>query len=266
MPTPFYHLDVAEALLQQDNLPHGISMFLVNHKPAFMFGNVAPDVQVISGQKREETHFYKLPVAENGINPWDRFFQIYPAYAEPGKHSLDQAAYIAGYLCHLQADWRWAVEVFEPVFGINAAWGRFRSRLYLHNVLRSYLDLQVGARMNGDTRHALEQTPLDGWIPFSSDEHLRAWRDLLLNQLKPGARIQTVEVFASRQGIAPEAYYRLLASDQALESDIFSHFPRHRLEIYRQNLIQENIVFLKVYLKDYLGGHHESTGLFAHTL
>ena len=164
MPTPFYHLDVAEIVLSQEDLPVEVHAFLTHHKPAFMFGNVAPDVQVVSGQKREETHFFRLPVSENTCYPWEPIFRENPGLTHPCKLSPDRAAFLAGYLCHLQADWSWAVEIFEPVFGMHASWSTFHDRLYLHNVLRSYMDLKVMERLNGRTRHHLEQAGLDGWL------------------------------------------------------------------------------------------------------
>jgi hypothetical protein len=164
VPTPFYHLDVAEIVLSQEDLPVEVHAFLTHHKPAFMFGNVAPDVQVVSGQKREETHFFRLPVSENTCYPWEPIFRENPGLTHPCKLSPDRAAFLAGYLCHLQADWSWAVEIFEPVFGMHASWSTFHDRLYLHNVLRSYMDLKVMERLNGRTRHHLEQAGLDGWL------------------------------------------------------------------------------------------------------
>ena len=250
VPTPFYHLDIAESLLVQDDLPAGFRRLLEKHKSAFTFGNVAPDVQVISGQKRAETHFYNLPVEHSALTPWDRIFQLYPELFQPQTLSPVRAVFLAGYFCHLQADWYWAVEIYEPNFGVTATWNTFRQRLYLHNVLRSYMDLQGFACINGYTRESLEQVALDQWLPFAADNHLRAWRDLLADQLKPGAEIQTVEVFASRQGIPPGTYYDLLNSDEALDREIFVQLPRYHLDTYRRNLINKNIVFLETYLQD----------------
>ena len=236
VPTPFYHLDVAESLLVQDDLPVGVRRLLEKHKSAFTLGNVAPDVQVISGQKRAETHFYNLPVEPNALPPWDRFFREYPELSQPQTLSPVRAVFLAGYFCHLQADWCWATEIYDPIFGISATWNSFRQRLYLHNVLRSYMDLQGFACINGYTRGYLEQVGFDRWLPFVSDNHLRAWRDLLTDQLKPGAEIQTVEVFASRQGIPPGTYYDLLNSEEALEREIFVHLPCYHLDTFLMEL------------------------------
>lgn len=62
MPTPFYHLKSAEDFLSGHYLPKPLQLFLMEQRAAFLFGNVAPDVQVISGQARSSTHFFELPI------------------------------------------------------------------------------------------------------------------------------------------------------------------------------------------------------------
>jgi len=241
---------MAESLLKDESLQEEIRQFLAGYPAAFLLGHVAPDVQVVSGQKREETHFYRLPVAENDTTPWEKICRTYPELAssrvEPGAH----AAFLAGYFCHLQADWAWTKNIFEPIFGRDAAWGQPPKRLYLHNVLRSYMELQVLEHLNGFIRQGVDQAAIKDWLPFTKDEHLRTWQAFLADQLKPGAKIQTVEVFASRQGISPADYYKLLHSEQNLEIEIFSHLPRTRLDTYRNEVLQANIVFLNYYLDD----------------
>ncbi|MFQ5410084.1 MAG: hypothetical protein ACE5FI_16875, partial [Anaerolineales bacterium] len=62
MPTPFYHLALAEALLADDKLPTDTRQLLAAQRPAFLFGHTAPDVQTVSGQLREATHFFSIPL------------------------------------------------------------------------------------------------------------------------------------------------------------------------------------------------------------
>lgn len=248
VPTPFYHLFVAETLLNDDALPGALRTFLVKHRPAFMFGHVAPDVQVLSGQRREETHFFRLPSRENLRPPWGQFEHRYPRLTRSDGLVPQQAAFLAGYGCHLRADWMWVTEIFEPFFGPQASWETFRERLYLHNVLRSYMDRQVLERIRDLSLHALENVSLNGWLPFVQDTHLAAWCHLLTDQLLPGAKIQTVEMFASRQGIPPGAFYDLLNSELALEEGIFSQLSHQRLDTYLDEVLADNLGFLQNYL------------------
>lgn len=247
VPTPFYHLSVAQELLESPALNAAVRRFLCQHAPAFYLGKTAPDVQVISGQARADTHFYSIPVRT--FQPaWERMFTTHPDLADSRQLSGAQAAFLAGYICHLQADQLWALEIFNPVFGLGAAWGSFRWRLYLHNVLRAYLDRQVLPRLDSGTGATLSSSVTAGWLPFVADIHLARWRDLLASQLQPGATIRTVEVFARRQGLSVEAFNALLDSDEAMQAQIFSLLPKETLARYRAHVLAGNLTLLEQYL------------------
>jgi len=245
VPTPFYHLSLAEEILTYPALPVGMRLFLSEHRSEFLFGNTAPDVQVVSGQPRAATHFFDLPLQPNEQPAWEKFLAANLSLSDPGKLAGAQAAFVAGYLCHLQADIYWIRQIFIPIFGRSSRWDSFPKRLYLHNVLRAYLDRKILPELAGGA--CISSVLPDGWLPFVQDAHLISWRDFLTSQLHPGARIQTVEVFAARQGISPEAYYALLSSEERLDEEIFSHLPRQALEDYRQEIVQENLSLLRKY-------------------
>jgi hypothetical protein len=248
MPTPFYHLSLATELLERADLPSEMRSFLQNQRAAFVYGNTAPDVQTISGQDRQVTHFFDLPILGGDTPAWERILAVYPALIQVEALPAEQTAFLAGYLCHLQADWNWVVEIFAPVFGPGVAWQRLSYRLYLHNVLRSYLDMQILPELSPQIASDLEHIDPHHWLPFVEDTHLRRWRDLLSGQLCDGCETQTVEVFAARQRISPEEYYRLLNSEEKLDREIFSRLPRPALQEYRQKLLNENILLLTNYL------------------
>ena len=249
MPTPFYHLSVAEELLGSGRLPARSQALLAAERGAFLFGNTAPDVQVISRQPRQDTHFFDLPLRSVRRTPWEQLFSMYPALRRADRLPPAQAAFLAGYLSHLQADWLWVKEIFVPVFGMRSPWGTFPQRLYLHNVLRAYLDRQILPGLTNGTCSSMRRAAPVDWLPFVGDEHLRQWRDLLVSQLHPEAPSQTVEVFAARQGIPPDEFYRVLDSEEAMEREVFARVPRQALDLYRQRLVEENISLLEMYLR-----------------
>ena len=249
MPTPFYHLSIAYEIREHPALPVEIKEFLVENWNAFLFGKTAPDVQVVSHQPRQDTHFYTVP-PEDDIQAWERMLSIYPSLARPGKLSPQQAAFIAGYACHLEADEAWLWDIFLPVFGPDAAWGTFRQRVYLHNVMRAYLDRVVLADLPNSTGARMQAAQPNTWLPFVADSHLVEWRDLVAGQLLPGAKIQTVEVFAGRQGVDVKDFYQLLDSEERLEVEVFQHLPHPQLADYRKDLVLANITLLKTYLAD----------------
>jgi hypothetical protein len=202
----------------------------------------------MSGQERQATHFFDLPILASAPLAWEKMLMRYPSLAQAARMPADQAAFVAGYLCHLQADWMWITDIFAPVFGPWSHWQDFRQRLYLHNVLRAYLDRQILEGLPEHTGSDLGRALPKAWLPFVEDRHLYHWRDFLADQLLPGATVQTVEVFAARQGVPAETYYLLLNSEERMEQEIFIHLPRQSLLSYRQRLLVANGHLLQAYL------------------
>lgn len=220
---------------------------ITQYYPAFLVGHTAPDVQVVSGQTRESTHFYTLPLQKNNALPWESVLGAYPSLESAQIGDPEQAVFVAGYLCHLQADWFWSDQIFEPYFGPHTDWKTFRERLYLHNVLRAYLDFRFLGSLHEETRSDFARALPKDWLPFMGEDHLKSWRNFLSDQLKPGASIQTVEVFAARQGISVEAYYQMLNTEDDMQRQIFDFLPRQILDLYRQETIKYNTAFLNKY-------------------
>lgn len=248
MPTPFYHLSIAEAIIEHPGLSATSLLQLTEFFPAFLLGHTAPDVQTVSGQNRESTHFYTLPIQVDDAPPWDAMIDMFPSLANAQIKDAEQVVFVAGYLCHLVADWFWAGQIFEPYFGPAASWETFRERLYLHNVLRAYLDFQVLESLNAETCLRLAGISPKEWLPFITADHLKAWRDFLADQLQPGASIQTVEVFAARQGISVENYYKLLNAEDEMQHQVFDHFSRQLLVDYWQTVLEKSVGLLNEYL------------------
>jgi hypothetical protein len=244
VPTPFYHLKIAEDLLRHQALWSPGLDWLQDYPGAFYLGNTAPDVQVVSGENREATHFFILPFQEADPLPWEVIFEMHPQLKSIPGRAAQQSAFLAGYLCHLQADWMWVKEIFAPIFGPGLSWGTFYERLYIHNVLRSYLDRRVFQLLPHGLAACLDSFQPDCLLPFLEDSHLIEWRDYLSDQLQPGALPQTVEVFASRQGISIEQFYALLDSEKRMDEEVFCHIPIQDLEDFRHRLISENLILM----------------------
>jgi hypothetical protein len=257
MPTPFYHLSLAEDLLQHPALPEDIRQFLRTSRCVFLFGNTAPDVQVVSGQPRLATHYFNLPIQAGDPPAWELLLSDHPQLAGARQIPAHQAIFVAGYLCHLQADWLWVKDIFAPTFGPRCSWGTFRERLYLHNVLRAYLDVHILPKLHPDMGMCLSQVEPEGWLPFVEDQYLIEWRNQLFPQLQPGADTQTVEVFSTRQGISAPEFHALLESEERMQSEVFEHLPLQQVEDYHQRVLDENSRLLSEYMAFSL--HHINT-------
>ena len=248
MPTPFYHLSIAQDIIAHPELSPDIRRFLQEQAGPFLLGNTAPDVQVISGQSRQATHFFTVPIQSGAQVPWERLLVEYPGLIHSSDLQPTRAAFIAGYLCHLQADWLWVLNIFLPVFGPDQSWDTFSKRLYLHNVLRAYIDQDVVQSLSHDLMNTLIPTQPSGWLPFIQDIHLNEWRDYLVYQLQPGRDVKTVEVFASRHGIEVGEFYTLIQSEARMEEYVFKRLARRRLDTYRRQLVDQNVELLQDYL------------------
>lgn len=248
MPTPFYHLSIAQDLIAHPDLPPEIRDMLQDASGPFLLGNTAPDVQIISGQSRQATHFFSVPIKAGAQMPWLRLVAEYPDLLKPVGGPAARTAFIAGYLCHLQADWLWVANIFLPVFGPDQSWGNFSKRLYLHNVLRAYLDLDVVQSLSPGLINSLDFTHPSDWVPFIRDAHLIEWRDYLVYQLQPGHKVKTVEVLAARHGIDTQEFSNLIQSEVSMDEHVFNRFPRRYLQDYRQHLIDQNVKLLQDYI------------------
>ncbi len=229
MPTPFTHLRFAQEIIDLAGLPQPAREALCAENPVFLLGCVAPDAQTVSGQPREATHFFYVPLRDS-VPAYRHLFDAYPALARAKELPRAQAAFLAGYLTHLALDEFWVRDVFEPMFGSHAHWGTFIDRLYLHNVLRSHLDASDRKRLAASTAATLSSARPRDLCPFINDGTLLHWRDLIAEQLSPGQAGRTVEVFAERMGADPRAFAALLASPEEMRRRVFSRLPDGLLE------------------------------------
>lgn len=246
MPTPIMHLALAEETLHGDALPLAIRRLLIQQRGPFLLGHTAADVQTVSRQARAETHFYSIPRTTD-IPAYEALFAAHPVLARAESLPLAQAAFVAGYIAHLSLDELWLDHIFLRYFG--AGWGTRRERSFLHNVLRTWMDRQDQQRLNGSQVAALRRTEPQGWLPFVDDEHLRAWRDWLVEQLGPGRGVQTAEVFAQRMGISAAEVEAVLMSPQQMEARVFRHIPRSALRSFHDIGYARSVAVITWYLK-----------------
>jgi len=245
MPTPFVHLLIAHELLASPSLTPEVRRALAAEQPAFLFGNIAPDAQTVSGQRREATHFFPVPLGNARPAP-QRLFESHPALARPEQLPPAQAVFLAGYLAHLTFDQLWIARIFEPIFGERQTWGTFDERLYLHNALRAHSDALDLSRLPGSTGAGLRAAAPARWLPFLSDEHLRAWRDFLADQLEAGVT-RTVEVFAQRMQVDPQAFAALLESPDEMQRRVFTRLSLEQLARYRAEGLAQSAQLIQAY-------------------
>ncbi len=219
MPTPFQHLVYAVRVLESPALPDAVADRIGRAYGAYLLGNTAPDVQAVTGQKRVETHFYRLPPPTHP-RAGEVMLAYYPELASPMHLPAEQAAFISGYLVHLVWDEVWAWEVFLPFYCGSVRWSDRKACSIHHNALRVVMDRQaeVHLRTMPDVLPSLQGVEPHDWLPFVEDWALRRWRDWLVEQLREPHRVQTLQVFAHRLGVS-EAHLASVAQAVARRVD-----------------------------------------------
>lgn len=233
MPTPIQHLAIAEQLLHDNTLPGSIRDRLIDQRGAFLFGNTAPDVQTVSGQLRETTHFFAIPLKSDQFAHLEMFGR-YPVLAYARSLSAAQAAFIAGYICHLALDVLWIRDIYQPHFGPQPKWATPHRRSVYHNILRAWCDRNDQRRLNSDTGSILVSVQPDRWLPFTPDRYLIDWRNVLADQFQPNAGIRTIEIFAARNNESPEKFRRIMDSPSEMDANIFGHSSRTDIDNFYQ--------------------------------
>lgn len=241
MPTPFNHLRIAADLLTAPGLPAEVRALLEAERPAFLLGNIAPDVQSLTGEPREATHFFPVPIG-SARPALSLLFAAHPTLSTPHKLPAAQAAFLSGYLAHLEFDQQWVRTIFEPVFGQAQTWGTFPERLYLHNALRSYWDYADLAALPDETASALSAARPAAWLPFVADGDLVRWRDVIADQLHTGTGAEgTLRVFAERMRVDAAGFGALVHSPVAMAERVFSHIAWEEVEHYRAHALAASI-------------------------
>lgn len=254
MPTPATHLALAEEMLRKDDLSAAARQLLNEQWGPFLLGSTAPDVRTVSGQRREASHFYSVPRTSD-VPAYRALLDTHPTLACVEALSPPRAAFIAGYIAHLVLDELWLDDVF-PRFLLQD-WGPLRERLFLHNVLRTWIDYEAQEALDGAVAQTLQGVEPRGWVPFVADEHLRVWRDWLVEQLGPGCKMETAEVFASRMGVQPAEIDAVAQSPAQMEELVFHRFSWSALRAFRQKGHEHSVALVDWYVGGLAGGQPE---------
>ncbi len=228
MPSPFTHLHIAEKIrieLNQIEDKNERSAYIFRDGwPSFCLGSVAPDFQIISGQPREVTHFYRLPPQPDN-QAYPRMFSTYPQLAFVDQLSIEHSAFVAAYAAHLLLDLIWFREILIPYFHDAPHLGEIENRRLVHLILLTYIDQIALDQLPFDMAETLAESRPHDWLPFASDENLIQWRQFLIAQLQPGGISETVRIYAGRLQMTPEGFADKLNDEGWMQDHLFSKIP-----------------------------------------
>jgi hypothetical protein len=228
MPTPIQHLRIADEIMSIQ-LPFRSWQLLTDHRPAFLLGSCAPDVTILSGQSREQTHFVNLSM-RNQLSGYQEMFRIYSELACPDKLDGAQAAFITGYITHLLVDELWVAQVYDPYLATQVPKNQGNRSALVEDLLRAWLENRDLVKLNANVGNSLAWAEPDRWVSFISDEHLGAWRDRIVKSFSTAMRTRTAEIFAARHHLSVSEFRRILSSPSEMKQRIFSRVPLQGLE------------------------------------
>jgi hypothetical protein len=247
------HLHVAEQMktaVTANREPNGrLATCLERAWPAFYLGNVAPDVQNLNGMAREATHFYHLAQDKNVLPAYDEMLAQYPQLSRVEQMPSDQVLFVAGYRAHLLFDLIWWRKVAGPHFFWSELFTDLPQRRLAHFILLAYLDAKALAALPPTAGETLAAATPSAWLPFVSDADLRRWRDMLVDQLLPGAEPQTTAVYAARLGIPPDRLVHNLQDAAWMEANLFAKVPLADIEADLQTAVSASINLTADYLR-----------------
>jgi hypothetical protein len=150
-----------------------------NELGAYYLGATTPDIRALAKWDRSATHFFDLSNfdEQSGVTG---VFQSHPKLAASGELSSETAAFVCGYISHLEMDEAWIEEVYRPCFGERSPLkGELLAGL-LDRVLQFELDR--AARQDegalAEIRRQLMATAVEQIDSFIDNETLARWRDL----------------------------------------------------------------------------------------
>ncbi len=226
MPTPFTHLQTAQRLLLDEQIPAHIRAAIALQKPAFLLGNIAADARTNGDLTRESTHFYSY---DRGIteHPWRVMVQQNPTLNQPT--TLAQQAFIAGYVAHLSIDESWSLEMLGPHFA-RREWGNHQFRFLMLHIVLIYMDERDYHALESWQQPNLAAAVPGNWLPFMPDRILVDWRNFISQQLYPVGSSQTLEVLGKRINKQPHELRAILDSAERMNTDLWGNIPRDQFD------------------------------------
>jgi len=249
MPPLCLHLSIvkeAAELLQNPILDQNMG--------GYAFGATLPDVHIITGLDREETHFFDLS-KEDYKSGTKTIFEAHPHLAQVEKLDGATKSVVAGYLSHLITDEIWIVDIYRPFFG-NSSPLRENAMANMFDKLIQYeLD-----RREREGRAAMEEirSCVIGWEPGDDidfiDRHaLIEWRDFVCAAAIREPNLALFPFFAKRfllprLEVDPTQLEQFFSSLHANLEWVIQYVTPERLAAFREKTVSQSVGLAREYL------------------
>ncbi len=241
------HLDAACQILESGELAERGRQLLTDELPAFLLGNVAPDLQAINDAPREQTHFYRTPIPPNH-KAWEEMWARFPLLAAPSEMPAEAAAFMAGYIAHLIFDTLWFHRVLQKLVLTPDHWKSVEEQALSHSLALIYLDKLALGRLPANVPALLASAQPNEWLPFASDGDIVRWRDAILPQLTPGAPISAIQIYANRLQMPATALNQKLNNPAWVDANLFQKIPFKSVGEIIEQATTESATLLNRYL------------------
>lgn len=213
---------------------------------ALLLGAVGPDVRVVSGQIREETHFFDIPTGEQPGH--EALFEAWPELADAATLGPEWAAFVGGYLTHLIMDETWVeMVVMEGLFVEGLKWGPGHPNWRLYSLLMTYLEYRAAARVPARVVELLSQAEPQGWLPFTTDEDLRDWRDYVVSTIRQGGPRLLSRMFARSNELSEAELESIVLSEARMAAEVFELVPREQLAAFEAETARQSEAAVRHY-------------------
>lgn len=231
MPNTHTHLAAVSTLLVPTALPSRIPWLAgPDVQAAFLLGAISPDVRVVSGHAREDTHFIPIPPPE-GVLAQDVMLVTWQELQPGSVRESAHAAFVAGYIAHLIMDQTWLDTVVMPGLFIDGIeWGTGHPNWRLYGILMTYLEYRGAQRLPPHITPLLAQASPNRWLPFVEDRHLIQWRDHVVQTIQTDGARRTSQIFARSCGLSAEALEAIVLSEERMTVEAYSVVSPLRLQ------------------------------------
>ncbi len=246
MPPIGWHMATAREALQR--LAHaGVE----GEIGCYLLGATAPDMRVMTGQDREDTHFFRIDAnhEQSGVAA---LLERYPeALTVRGR----ARAFVAGYLTHLTVDETWIQEVYRPYFGRESQLTDRVEANFMDRVLQFYME--QGARNDPELlqqwyQYIFRADPGEE-VQFVDLPSLHRWREVVVrivsqNPTWDGFRAFILRRFGPEGSPEEPALKHLCERIPEMLERTLNHVTPQRLAAYREAAIQRSVSALAEYL------------------
>ena len=252
MPPICIHLSVAKEAAGKLSSP-----IIDQSLGSYLIGATAPDVHIITGVPREDTHFFELE-KEHPESGAIQIFKAHPSLAPGNRPDAATRPFVAGYLSHLVTDEIWIMNIYRPFFGKSSPLGGEPTANLLDRALQYQLDCQERedrAKMKGIQGQVCNWEPMVG-LSFIDIPSLREWRDLVCAAACREPNFALFPQFAKdfllpRHKLDPELLEQFLSSLPTMLEWAIQYITRERLNAFREKAISQSVAVAKEYLGEY---------------